>query len=160
MLFLAFGGLCLIGGATAFGGTRLVWNASASAPIGLYVLTGRDTGRGDLALVRTPQSVRTLAATRGYLPANVPMVKRIAAADGDIVCARSDRILINAKPVATRRKQDSDRRPLPSWSGCHWLAYDEVFLLMAQVPDSFDGRYFGPTSRAAIVGKLVPLWTE
>jgi conjugative transfer signal peptidase TraF len=160
LLAITLGGLCLVGGETIMGGSLLVWNASASAPIGLYALAGREAGRGDLALVRTPQSVRTLAATRGYLPANVPMVKRIVAADGDVVCARSSRIVINNKTVATRRTQDQERRLLPSWSGCHKLARDEVFLLMAQVPDSFDGRYFGPVQRASIIGKLVPLWTE
>lgn len=138
----------------------LVWNASASAPIGLYALAGHDAGRGDLALVRTPPSVRELAATRGYLPANVPMVKRIAAANNDIVCASGELISINGKAVAVRRERDNAGRPLPSWSGCRRLAHDEVFLLMAPVRDSFDGRYFGPTKRASIIGRLEPLWTE
>jgi type IV secretory pathway protease TraF len=39
------------------------------------------------------------------------------------------------------------------------LQAGEVFLLMEGVPDSFDGRYFGPVTTAAIVGRLVPLWT-
>ncbi len=138
----------------------LVWNASASAPIGLYARVGRDAWRGDLVLTRTPLFVRELAAARGYLPANVPMVKRIAAANGDIVCASKDLIFINGKTVAARRDRDGARRSLPSWSGCRRLARDEVFLLMASVRDSFDGRYFGPTPRASIIGKLEPLWTE
>jgi conjugative transfer signal peptidase TraF len=138
----------------------LVWNASASAPIGLYALVSHDARRGDLALVRTPPSVRELAAARGYLPANVPMVKRIAAANSDIVCASKELIFINGKAVAARRDHDSAHRPLPSWSGCRRLARDEVFLLMAPARDSFDGRYFGPTPRASIIGRLEPLWTE
>jgi len=31
---------------------------------------------------------------------------------------------------------------------------------MAEVWDSFDGRYFGPVQTSAILGKLVPLWTR
>jgi type IV secretory pathway protease TraF len=31
---------------------------------------------------------------------------------------------------------------------------------MEGVADSFDGRYFGPVTTAAIVGRLVPLWVE
>ncbi len=160
-LVLVLAGLSLIGATTTLRfAPRLVWNASASAPIGLYALADRNARRGDLALVRTPLSVRDLAATRGYLPANVPMVKRIAAADGDVVCANGSSISINTNTVAARRERDGAHRLLPTWSGCRRLAGNEVFLLMAHVPDSFDGRYFGPTPRSAIIGRLVPLWTE
>jgi conjugative transfer signal peptidase TraF len=153
-------GLSLMGGASLPGASpTLVWNASASAPVGLYLMASTPARRGDLALVRTPSSVRDLAARRGYLPANVPMVKRIAAGPGDFVCAQGSRIFVNRIQVATRLAWDSARRPLPSWSGCRRLADDDVFLLMAHVPNSFDGRYFGPVARASIIGKLVPIWT-
>jgi type IV secretory pathway protease TraF len=49
---------------------------------------------------------------------------------------------------------------LPHWDGCRTLQADELFLLMAAVPDSFDSRYFGPVSLSAVIGRLVPLWTE
>ncbi|MEJ0024944.1 MAG: S26 family signal peptidase [Rhizomicrobium sp.] len=139
---------------------RLVWNASASAPVGLYAVVDPAVAQGDLALVQTPATIRVLAAARGYIPANVPLVKRIAATSGDVVCAQGGAISIDAVYVARRRARDRASRLLPWWSGCRRLASNEVFLLMAQVPDSFDGRYFGPTSRAAIIGKLVPLWLE
>ncbi len=35
----------------------------------------------------------------------------------------------------------------------------EVLLLSTHSPDSFDGRYFGPTVRAEIIAVLRPLWT-
>jgi len=35
-----------------------------------------------------------------------------------------------------------------------------MFLLMARSPASFDGRYFGPTSRSDIVGKATLLWAR
>src|SRR5690606_15118701 len=57
----------------------LVWNASASAPIGLYRVMGGPARKGDLVLVRTPIAVARLAAKRGYIPLHVPLVKRIAA---------------------------------------------------------------------------------
>src|SRR3546814_1519836 len=65
----------------------LVWNASASAPIGLYsVSPGVPADPGDMVIARVPQLWRDLAARRHYLPANVPLVKRVAAAAGDDVC--------------------------------------------------------------------------
>lgn len=161
VLALTLFGLGLIGLATlARPAPWLVWNASTSAPIGLYrVLPGKPI-RGDLVLVRTPSSVRQLAAERGYLPQNVPLVKRVAALDGDIVCAADDVISVNGRVVAERLAHDRLGRPLPAWTGCHLLDDGEVFLLMDGVSNSFDGRYFGPVRRAAIIGRLAPLWIE
>lgn len=161
VLALTLFGLGLIGLATlARPAPWLVWNASASAPVGLYRVLPGNAARGDLVLVRTPDSMRQLAAERGYLPQNVPLVKRVAAASGDIVCAAGDAISINGRVVAERLARDRLGRPLPTWSGCHLLDGAEAFLLMEGVSDSFDGRYFGPVPTADIIGRLVPLWVE
>ena len=137
----------------------LIYNASASAPIGLYrVLPADPIRRGDLVLARTPVSVRSLAAERGYLPETVPLVKRVAAMAGDNVCVRDQAVSIDGRRVADQLAADAEGRPLPAWAGCGTLGQEEIFLLMADVPDSFDGRYFGPVPASAVVGKLVPLW--
>lgn len=138
---------------------RLVWNASASAPIGLYWRHDGRVGRGDLALVAAPPHVRDFAAARGYLAAGVPLLKRIVALSGDQICADSRTVFVNGEAVAERREADSRGRPMPVWTGCRILS-DEVFLLMADVPDSFDGRYFGPVPQTAVIGPLSPLWTR
>ena len=57
------------------------------------------------------------------------------------------------------RDRDRRGRSLPVWKGCRTLRAGEVFLLNANVPDSFDGRYFGPVSATAITGRAEPLWT-
>jgi type IV secretory pathway protease TraF len=62
--------------------------------------------------------------------------------------------------VAHRLGVDRKGRPLPAWTGCRTVFGDQVFLLNDSAPDSFDGRYFGPTDRRGIVGRLVPLWTR
>jgi len=140
---------------------RLVWNASASAPIGLYrVEPVALVARGDMVLARTPLSVRALAAWRHYVPANVPLVKRIAGVAGDRVCAAGTRVTLNGRPIAARRARDRLGRALPWWKGCRTLGAGTVFLLMAGVPDSFDGRYFGPTPASDALGKATPLWVE
>ena len=139
----------------------LIWNATASAPIGLYEVRSQSTfARGELVLVRPPQWVRTFATARGYLPDTVPMVKRIAAENGDIVCRERDAITINHHVVAHALLADGAGRALPAWSGCHELGEGEMFLLMDGVRASFDSRYFGPVTTNAIVGKVVPLWTR
>ena len=161
VLALTLFGLGLIGlAALVRPAPWLVWNASASAPIGLYRVLPGNAVRGDLVLVRTPNSVRQLAAERGYLPQNVPLVKRVAALDGDVICAAGDAISVNGRVVGERLLHDRFGRLLPAWSGCRLLDGGEVFLLMEGVSDSFDGRYFGPVRRAAIIGRLLPLWVE
>jgi conjugative transfer signal peptidase TraF len=140
---------------------RLLWNASASAPVGLYrIEPGSPVRRGDMVIVRTPAAVRNLAARRGYIPANVPLVKRVAGVRGDLVCALGPTILVNGHAVAARRSADTLGRPLPWWNGCRSLHGDALFLLMAHTPDSFDGRYFGPTPATDVIGKAVPLWVR
>jgi conjugative transfer signal peptidase TraF len=140
---------------------RFVWNASASVPLGLYrVDPATALHKDDLVLAWAPESVRRLAAERGYLPRSVPLTKRIAAMSGDTVCGQHGLIVINGWIAAIQLPADPQGRSLPPWTGCRQLAGGEVFLLMADVWDSFDGRYFGPVSTSAIVGRLVPLWTR
>jgi conjugative transfer signal peptidase TraF len=139
---------------------RLVWNASASVPIGFYGRVAGAPSRGDLVLARVPLWSRRLAAERHYLPLTVPIVKRVAAVAGDVVCASGDAISIDGRLVAHRLASDRMGHPLPQWEGCETLGAGEFFLLMADAPDSFDGRYFGPTERRDIIGRLVSLWTR
>lgn len=142
-------------------GPLLVWNASASAPIGLYlVLPGQRVMRGDMVLAQTPETVRSLAIRRGYLSAGVPLVKQVAALGGDEVCGFWHFVSINGELVGPRLEEDQQGRPLPAWNECRTLRAEELFLLMPEVPNSFDGRYFGPVPVENIIGRLVPLWTD
>lgn len=163
-VFLAGGaGLVLIGLAASLDfairpAPRLVWNASSSAPIGLWrIHPGNRLRTGDMVLARTPNSVRALAANRHYIPANVPLVKRIVAGDGDNVCALGVMLFVNGRPVAKRHVRDRHGRLLPWWQGCERLRDGRLLLLMDR-PDSFDGRYFGPVDGQAIIGRATPLW--
>ena len=137
----------------------LLWNASASAPVGLYrVGDAAPLTRGDMVIARVPVEFRLFAARRHYLPANVPLVKRVAAAAGDEVCAAGARVMVNGRLVARRLDRDGTGRPMPWWSGCAELETGEVFLLMTDSPASFDGRYFGVTEADDIVGNARLIW--
>lgn len=138
---------------------RLVWNASASAPVGLYwVRPGARIAVGDMVVARTPQLFRRLAAERRYLPENVPLVKRVAGQAGDRICASGGTILVNGHKAVRRLAVDGQGRAMPWWQGCRTLAPGQYFLLMQDVPGSFDGRYFGVTDKVDIVGKAHLLW--
>lgn len=138
---------------------RLVWNASASAPVGLYAVgDGAALARGDMVIARVPGKFRMMAARRHYLPANVPLVKRVIAASGDEVCAIGARVMVNGRLVARRLDRDGAGRRMPWWSGCAELRPGEYFLLMTDSAASFDGRYFGVTGAGDIVGRARLLW--
>lgn len=159
---IAGAGITLLGLTLAFPpAPRLVWNASASAPIGLYAVTpGAPVGPGDMVIARVPDPWRMLAARRHYIPANVPLVKHVAAAAGDEVCALGQEVFINGRWAAERRSVDAGNRPMPAWSGCVRLRGGQLFLLMADSPASFDGRYFGVTGGSQVIGKARLLWAR
>jgi conjugative transfer signal peptidase TraF len=136
----------------------VVYNASASVPIGFYRMTPANRLRkGDMVLVETPEAVRDLADRRRYLPRTVPMIKVIAALTGDQVCATGSRISINGREIAIRQRVDGLGRAMPQWFGCQALEADEVFLLNEKAPLSFDGRYFGVVKTRQIIGRVTPL---
>jgi conjugative transfer signal peptidase TraF len=140
---------------------RLIWNASASAPIGLYRNTPEvSVERGDMVIARVPSHLRALADTRGYVPEDVPLVKRVAAVPGDSVCALGQEILLNGQQVGERLLVDGQGRDLPQWNGCAQLQPGQFFLMMPGEAASFDGRYFGLSMAGDIVGRADALWTR
>ena len=136
----------------------LLYNASPSAPIGFYNVEDRNPLTvGDLVAARVPEGYRSLFAERGYLPKNVPVMKRIVAAEGDHVCLRSGAVYLNSDYLAEPLETDSLGRPMPIWTGCRVLDQDEFFLAMTDVPSSLDSRYFGPVTRSDIIGRARPI---
>ena len=99
-------------------------------------------------------------AARRYVEAGALLVKPVAAVAGQRVCRSGVNFSLDGVAVATALVADHMRRPLPVWTGCRRLRRGEVFLLVRDVPASFDSRYFGPVSAATIVGRAAPLWTR
>lgn len=138
---------------------RLIWNASASVPIGLYrVRPALAPKVGDLVAVLPPRALAGFLAERHYLPRGVPMLKHVAGVSGQRVCRHGYRITVDGKYLGGVRDRDHLGRALPVWKGCRALARGDIFLMNPDVPDSFDGRYFGPLPATTITGRLTPLW--
>lgn len=139
---------------------RLLWNASASVPVGLYRLhTVERLAIGDLVAVAPPPALSDFLASRGYLPRGVPLLKHVVALEGALVCRSGGRITVDDRALGDAHAQDRVDRALPIWQGCHRLGAGEVFLMNPEAPDSLDGRYFGPLPGTAITARLTPLWT-
>jgi conjugative transfer signal peptidase TraF len=139
---------------------KLIWNMSASVPLGLYTITAADPlSIGDRVAIDPPEPLARYLAKRGYLPRGVPLLKTIAAMPGQRVCRIGNKIIIDGKAVGKTRDCDRLGRVLPVWQGCRRIAESEFFLMNVSVPDSYDGRYFGATPATAIIGRARPLWT-
>ena len=112
--------------------TKLIWNASASAPIGLYTVAPADRVEvPELVAVDPPGVLAAFLDARGYVP-----------------------------EVGVALERDHSGRDLPVWQGCERVPAGAVFLMNWQVRDSLDGRYFGLTPTRQIIGRAVPLWTD
>jgi conjugative transfer signal peptidase TraF len=156
---LALGGMACLSLAWRPGSAPLMWNATASVPVGLYRLSPADPlAVGDLIVVRPPGAVADLLARRGWLPAGVPLLKPVAALGGQQVCRAGQIITVDGVAAAMARARDRQGRPLPDWRGCRRLERGEVLALNPASADSFDGRYFGPLPRDAILARATPLW--
>lgn len=140
----------------------IVYNASGSAPLGFYRVEQRLPRQGEMAVVEPPRAVELMVVERGMLPMNVPLVKKVAAVGGDVVCrgkiGEVGIVTVNGTTVAEAYERDQQGRPLPSWDGCLHLVAGEFFLLQPH-PHSFDSRYFGLVLRCDILGVARPIWT-
>ncbi len=140
---------------------KLIWNASASTPIGLYAVEpDQSLEVTDLVAVRAPEPLASFLADGGYLPRGVPLMKRVAALPGQRVCRTGLAITVDAVPMGDALDHDRRGRPLPIWQGCRVVAPGELFLMNWQVSDSLDGRYFGPLPASAVIGSAIPLYTD
>lgn len=139
---------------------HILWNASASAPIGLYRVDGDATPAvGDLVVLTPPKTIARFIAERRYLPDGVPLLKKLAAVPGQNVCRTGADIFVDSIPVAEARTHDRIGRKMPVWHGCQRILVDELFLLNPAV-DSLDSRYFGPVSASDVVGVAHPVLTR
>lgn len=159
-LSLMIAGVCLSLFGIVFSPTeRLLWNRTASAPMGLYWLNDKPftLGRWVVVSAKSPEAI--WANQRGFVGKDWPLLKRIAGMPGDEICRVDGRIQINQIPHGTVKQTDSFGQELPSWDGCIHLDESQVFL-MNRHPDSLDGRYFGPTNLSDIqsTAQLILEW--
>jgi conjugative transfer signal peptidase TraF len=139
---------------------RVIWNASASVPVGLYrIVPANHLNVTDLAMVMPPDDLAGFLDERRYLRKGLPLLKRVLALSGTTVCRNGAEITAYGMTYGQARERDGQDRPLPVWQGCRTLRAGEAFFMNWDSPDSFDSRYFGPLPLSAVVGRAIPLWT-
>ena len=155
-LLLAFGLLALLALASA-SGPWLLWNRTESEPVGLYGRTLQPPAIGRLIAFPAPAAAFPYADGRMAYLRRVPILKQIAAAEGDLVCVRDGVLAINGRPTAPVYARDPRGRALPQWNGCRRLGVTEYFVYSDRIPNSFDSRYYGPVPGDQVLGVYSPV---
>jgi conjugative transfer signal peptidase TraF len=144
-------------------------NTSKSIALGLYWTSDHPVQTGEYVLLCPPQlAVIEEARRRGYLAAGFCpggygyLMKRILAGAGDGVTVGADGVRVNGAllPYSAPLLADLAGRPLPRFHADRYVLGASEVLPMSDVSStSFDGRYFGPVSRAQIKTVIVPVLT-
>ena len=140
-------------------------NLSPSMPMGVWRATPYIE---DALFVEAclPERFKALAVERGYLgPADcaglAALLKPLVARAGDVVELTDEAVLVNGRPIPGTATRAVDRlgRALPRQPrGVRIVGDDELWLVSAHHPFSFDSRYFGPVSRESVRASLTPVW--
>ena len=84
---------------------RLIWNASASVPVGLYAVQPVSILHADeLLVVRPPEPLAAFLDERRYLPEGVHLLKHVAALPGQTVCRTGLTITVDGTTVGSRAR--------------------------------------------------------
>jgi len=141
--------------------TRLIWNATASTPIGFYTVETADALEvSELVALRPPEPLERFMVERGYSGRGVPLLKRVIGLPGQRVCRSSATITVDDVEMGDALERDRMGRDLPVWQGCRIIRDGELFLMNWEIRDSLDGRYFGPLPASSVIGRALPLWTD
>jgi len=141
--------------------TRLIWNATASAPVGFYTVEPADRIEvPELVAVMPPEPLARFMVERGYVGRGVPLLKRVLGLPGQRVCRNGRTITVDGIEMGDALERDRMGRDLPVWQGCRVIGDSELFLMNWDVRDSLDGRYFGPIPASSVIGRALPLWTD
>ena len=79
---------------------RLVWNASASVPIGFYTVAPDDRiAVPDLVAVIPPEPFASFMVERGYVARDVPLLKHVLGLPGQRLCRDGRAIIVDGVPL-------------------------------------------------------------
>lgn len=136
--------------------TRLIWNATASAPIGFYTVAPADALEvPELVAIMPSEPLERFMVDRGYIGRGVPLLKRVLGLPGQRVCRNGATITVDHVEMGGALERDRMGRDLPVWQGCLIIGDGELFLMNWDIRDSLDGRYFGPVPASSVIGRAL-----
>lgn len=135
-------------------------NITPSEPVGIYRRVAGRADRGALVLLNQPHDSAASILGR-YLPANIPLIKRVAAIAGDLVETSAYGVRINGNlwsdsAPLTHDLEGRSLRPYPF--GIYRVPTGQLWV-MSNHPRGLDSRYFGPVTESSVISRLVPIAT-
>lgn len=143
-------------------GPALLINETPSEPRGIYRVVRhapRDYQRGMYVIFPVPAELHAVVYGRGWLREGIPLLKELLGMPGDRVCISQTMLRINQRYIGPVFDRDSHGMPLPQHPGCFVIPEGQVFPATGHLPNSFDGRYFGPVPIRDLTGEARPVWT-
>jgi conjugative transfer signal peptidase TraF len=131
-----------------------VVNLTPSAPRGIWrrLTLPAEIERGMWVILPVPASVEP------WLTSFTPLLKPVAAIEGDRVCVTDETLWIRGTPYG-QVYTEAHGKPLPHLDeGCFTVQKDTVFLA-SKAFHSVDSRYFGSVPVAVLTARALPLWT-
>ena len=134
-----------------------VYNATASVPVGWYLLLPpQNVARDDMVVFTVPEDMQALAVERGWLPKGTKMLKRVGGLAGDMYGVnRSRQFYVNDVYIGQASLVDGKGQEMPDRSCGSHMVEDNCFLPVGDNPHSFDGRYYGTVPLECINNKAV-----
>ncbi len=149
----------------------LIYNPTSSVPTGLYQAYQTPLKHGVIVSFCMPaSSIPNGWKKRGYLLGNwkgtcendnVPVIKPIAALAGDRITLNSKGATVNGHLIPNSRPmtEDEKHRPLTPYPfGTYTVQPGQVWFISHYIPDSLDGRYFGPLPISVINAPIRRIW--
>jgi len=140
-------------------------NLTQSLPLGLWKRT--DYTQASYVEFCLPEGkFAELVNERGYVPHGTcpqglaPLLKPVAAREGDTVEVTPQGVSINGKPALTQpiAAFDSKGRPLPAVApGTYKVPAQTLWVISTYHPRSLDSRYFGPLPASSVLSGMTPV---
>ena len=135
-------------------GWKVYINTTPSMPEGLYLVHTRGyvLRPHEAIAFMPPRRIRALVYGLRWLAPGAPLLKHVGALPGATYCALHGALYAPSWPALRIAKTDGHGHALPAVHGCHIVPPNAFLPLSDLIPNSFDGRYFGPVSDARIIG--------
>ena len=138
-------------------------NLTPSEPVGIYHVVPGGAQRGVLVWLKQPEGPATSVLHR-YIPANIPLIKRVGAIRGDIVQVGTLGVSIDGTlwPDSAPLHRDIEGRILQPYPFGTYRVPSGQLWVMSEHPRGIDSRYFGPVVETNVISQLVPviIWSS